>query len=73
VFAVRNGITFDDGAESELREALKEIEDSGATGFDARRFGNWLKRHRGRIVNGLTLNSNADPHAKVERWQVRPV
>jgi putative DNA primase/helicase len=38
---------------------------------NARRLGYWLRAHRNRIVDGLTLTqANTDGHAKVARWRV---
>ena len=38
---------------------------------NARRLGYWLRAHRDRIVDGLTLKqARADGHANIARWQV---
>jgi putative DNA primase/helicase len=41
--------------------------------LDGRRLAAWLRRHRGRIVDGLQLvRGEDDRHAKVARWAVTP-
>jgi hypothetical protein len=39
---------------------------------DARTFGRWLSRHRGRIVDGLRLEGEVDAHGHAARWWVDP-
>ena len=34
------------------------------------KLGRWLKRYRGRIVNGLWLTSTADKHSKQQVWRI---
>jgi len=36
----------------------------------SRRLGNWLKRHKGKIVDGLKLESDMDTHKKVQQWYI---
>lgn len=53
---------------AELREALQLV---CAEKPNARRLGCWLRSHRDRIVDGLTLrHAGEDGHAKVARWRV---
>ncbi|WP_291988398.1 hypothetical protein [Candidatus Accumulibacter sp. ACC007] len=53
---------------AELREALQLVCSEKP---NARRLGYWLRSHRDRIVDGLTLKqAGADGHAKVARWSV---
>jgi len=52
----------------ELRDAIQmAIGDK----LDSRALSRWLRRHRDRIIDGLTLHQGEDLHAKVARWQVR--
>jgi len=34
------------------------------------KLGRWLKRYRGRIINGLRLSSTADKHSKQQVWRL---
>jgi hypothetical protein len=44
---------------------------SAAKSRTARRLGYWCRSHRGRIVDGLRLESaGIDPHSKVALWRV---
>lgn len=53
---------------AELRDALQLVCSEKP---NARRLGYWLRAHRDRIVDGLTLRqAGADGHAKVARWCV---
>ena len=52
----------------DLRDALQLVCNEKP---NARRLGYWLRAHRDRIVNGLTLKqAGADGHDKVARWRV---
>jgi hypothetical protein len=42
----------------------------GRGGFDSSRFGNWLKKFKGRVVDGCCINSVTDTHKKVEKWYI---
>jgi hypothetical protein len=53
----------------ELHNAVAEIATSGLM-LNAKKLGLWLKRYRGRIVNGLRLASDTDRHTKQQRWCV---
>lgn len=68
--ARKNAQRFDDQIEPshpELREALAM---ASSDKLDSRRLAAWLRRHRERIVDGLTLRQGTDGHAKVARWSV---
>lgn len=54
-------------AHPDLRDAIQM-----AVGdrLDSRVLSRWLRRHRDRIVDGLTLRQETDRHLKVARWQV---
>lgn len=54
-------------AHPELREALQMV---ASDKLDSRRLAAWLRRHRDRIVDGLTLRQGTDGHAKVARWSI---
>ena len=54
-------------AHPDLREALQMV---ATDKLDSRRLAAWLRRHRSRIVDGLTLSQGTDAHAKVARWTV---
>jgi len=54
-------------AHPDLREALQM---AASDKLDSRRLAAWLRRHRDRIVDGLTLRQGTDGHAKVARWSV---
>ena len=54
-----------------LRVALMEVaENRRGDGVDTRRLGQYLKRHKGRIVNGFRLASETDAHSKQQVWQI---
>lgn len=54
----------------ELRDALQLVCTEKP---NSRRLGYWLRAHRDRIVDGLTMKqAGADGHAKVARWKVVP-
>jgi len=56
------------GADGDLREALLVVcYENNAS----RRLGNWLRKHRGRIIDGLVLSdAGRDTHRKVPRWSI---
>lgn len=54
-------------AHPELREVLQFI---ATDRLDSRRLGWWLRRHRDRIIDGLSLRQGTDHHAKVAKWTV---
>ena len=52
----------------ELRDALQLVCSEKP---NARRLGYWLRAHRDRIVDGLTLKqAGSEGHAKVARWRI---
>lgn len=53
---------------ADLRDALQLV---CAEKPNSRRLGFWLRAHRDRIVDGLSVKqAGTDGHAKVARWQV---
>ena len=40
----------------------------GRSEVDTRRLGNWLGRHRGRIIDGIKIHSEQDKHSKQMVW-----
>lgn len=56
----------------DLREALMNAA-GGKTGFiNAKELGKWLGRHKGRIVNGLRLDSKTDQNGHASTWWMTP-
>lgn len=56
---------------SELWIALQAITGEKPT---AHRLGNWLRKHRGRVIDGKRLEREAsDSHSKVARWSIADV
>ncbi|WP_224240202.1 bifunctional DNA primase/polymerase [Hyalangium gracile] len=54
-----------------LREAVLGVA-SNRGRPDARTFGKWLARNKGRIVAGLRLQGEADSHGHASKWWVEP-
>jgi putative DNA primase/helicase len=54
----------------ELHQALCAIADDHRGGVDTKALGNWLGRHKGRIVDRLKLQADEDAHAKQKVWSV---
>jgi len=51
-----------------LRDALTAV---CSEHISTRRLAGWLRRHQGRIIDGLVVsNAGSDPHRKVVRWRV---
>ncbi len=56
------------GSDNELHEAMLSACGEKIT---AKRFGNWLRRHRGRVIDGRRLEAcGIDSHSKVARWRL---
>ena len=56
------------GSDNDLQEAVSS---ACAEHISARRLGNWLRRHRGRVIDGYRLESGGmDNRTKVARWRV---
>lgn len=55
---------------AELYQALCAIADDRRGGIDTMALGNWLGRHKGRIVDRLKLQADNDTHAKQKVWSV---
>lgn len=59
--------------ESDLTAALAQIAAVGQqnrNGLDALKLGHWLRRNRDRVVEGLKLVGEEDPHRKIIVWYV---
>ncbi|MCK5373664.1 MAG: hypothetical protein KAJ40_00105, partial [Alphaproteobacteria bacterium] len=52
----------------ELREALINAIGDNKNYLTARRLGNWLRRHKGRICNGMRLENKTDGHGHAAQW-----
>lgn len=61
---------FDGDTESDHPELRESLQMAATDKLDSRRLAAWLRRHRDKIVDGLTLRQGADGHAKVARWTV---
>jgi putative DNA primase/helicase len=53
----------------DLHAALMEVAATGGV-LKSDKLGRWLKRYRGRIINGLRLSSTADKHSKQQVWRL---
>lgn len=53
------------GADDELKEVLNSVCFDKLT---SRVFAGWLRRHKGRIVDELKLESSLDSHTKIHKW-----
>lgn len=56
-----------DSANQTMRDALNSV---CADHISPRRLAGWLRRHKGRIVDGLRLDSEMDSHSKVQLWRL---
>ena len=56
----------------ELNSVVMEFADRGAV-VNFRSFGRWLSKFKGRVVDGLCVNSLYDKRAKIERWFIEEV
>ena len=56
----------------ELNSVVMEFADRGNV-VNFRSFGKWLSKFRGRVVDGLCINSVYDRYAKIERWFIETV
>ncbi len=65
--AVKRADAFND-AHAELREVLHDIADERGE-INRRRLGWWLKRHAGKIVDGMRF-ARASGNSSAERWRV---
>ena len=59
-------------AHPELNSVVMEFADRGAV-VNFRSFGRWLSKFKGRVVDGLCINSLYDKRAKIERWFIEEV
>jgi len=63
------GILDDAAADRELADAMPSTADGGP--WTRRALGKALAAHEGRWYDGLSIRSETDKHAKVQRWSVR--
>jgi len=64
--------SFDEGDEkSSLHVAFQLVAKDGHE-LNPVKFGRWLSRYRGRVIDGLKLVSVEDLHAKIQRWALSP-
>jgi putative DNA primase/helicase len=59
-------------AHPELNSVVMEFADRGNV-INFRSFGKWLSKFKGRVVEGLCINSVYDKKAKIERWFIETV
>lgn len=52
----------------ELKEALTLVASDNRGMIDTKRLGMWLGRHKGRVCNGLRLESRTDDHGHAASW-----
>lgn len=62
---------FDDDALPDSPELVQALQVICAEKITSRRLGNWLRRHRDRVIDGLRLQrAGDDTDAKVARWRI---
>ena len=72
VAANANFASFDGSDErSSLHEALQLVAKDGHD-LNSVKFGRWLSRYRGRVIDGSKLVSVEDLHAKIQRGALSP-
>lgn len=70
--AVKQASTYHE-QDSELREVLRDIADERGE-INRRKLGWWIRRHAGRIVDGLRIvRANGSGNGSAERWRVEVV
>ena len=65
--------SISDGTGNLNRALLAVAAPPGRSEVDTRRLGNWLGRHRGRIIDGIKIHSEQDKHSKQMVWWLAEV
>jgi len=51
-------------------DSLVEVVGNAHGGIEASRLGHFLRRHKGRVVDGLKITGQLDTHSKQQRWKI---